>query len=112
MAVMTGSSSNDAGYNLARDIRQAEITTIVTIGKFGVIKAKQGENGRVQIMDVNRFIDCRCTKLVGGPINSATLDPATSQPGAEALVIIIAAGNFIAVAVFGRFAAKFTAPDD
>ena len=98
--------------NFTQNVGQTEITTIVTIGKFGVIKTKQCENGRVQIMNVNWFINCRRTKLIRRPINGAAPDPATSQPRAKTFVVVITARNIIAVAVLGWLAAEFTTPDN
>lgn len=59
------------------DIRQTKIAAGVMIRKSSVIESQQLKNGRVQIMNVNRFLDRFETKLVRGTIGLAAPNAST-----------------------------------
>ena len=71
-------------------IGEAEIPATVTVGQFFVIQTHEMEDGGMQVVDMHFFLDRRKAELVGGAIGHATLHPATRQPDAEAVVVVVA----------------------
>src|SRR5678816_693324 len=73
------------------DVGQPEVATGVAVSEPLVIKAKTMENGRVEVVHRGAVFNRSKTKLIRGAIRGPALDPATGQPNAEAIVIVIAA---------------------
>lgn len=48
-------SGENVGHHIAVHVRQTEVASLVTIRQFLVIESQQVEDGRVQIMNVNRL---------------------------------------------------------
>ena len=68
------------------------------------------QDGRVQLLDVERAVDGLVAELVGGADGDARADAAAGQPHGEAVGVVVAAG---ALGVLGgRLAAELAAPDD
>src|SRR5258708_3401581 len=105
-------SCHHSFHDVSRNVGEPEIATVVTIGQFFVIEAQQGQNSRMQIMDVNFALDGSGAEFIGGAIDGATADATTRQDGGESLGIVIAARVIVSVAIANRLAAKFSAPDD
>ena len=57
----------DSLHNVPRDIRQTEIAARVAEGEFGVVKAQQMQNGRVEIVDVHFVLSDLVSEVVGLP---------------------------------------------
>src|SRR5262249_26869542 len=105
-------SSDDSFDHLAGHIRQPEIPAIVAISEFGVVKAEQGKDRCVQIVDVNAIRHRFGAEFIRRAVNRAALDSTTREPGAESLVIVVASRIVVSVAVASWFAAKFSTPND
>src|SRR5688572_1380566 len=85
--------SNDESGNyifdhMAMNIRQAEVASRMAECKPFMIKAEQGQNRCVEVVNVNGLFSGLESKFIGGAINSTTFDPAASQPNAESIVIM------------------------
>jgi hypothetical protein len=105
-AALPGSGEQFVDY-FAGDVGEAEIAALEAVSQFGVIEAKQFEQGGVEIMDMD---------LIGGGVEpefvrfaqgDARFDTATGHPHGEAIGMMIAA---IISALDHGSAAEFAAP--
>ncbi len=68
------------------------------------------QDGRMQVLDVERLLDGGAAELVGFAHGDAALDAAAGEPHGEAVCIVVAAG---ALGVLGgRLPAELAAPDN
>jgi len=58
--------------------------------QFCVIEAEQLQQGRMEIMDVDRIFDRLESKIIGRAVNISATDAATRQPHRETVMIMIA----------------------
>src|SRR5439155_18159067 len=86
-----------------------EVTTLKTIREFRVVEAEQMENGRVQVMHVHLVRGCVETEIIGLTNRNPRFHAAASQPGREAIRMMIA--TIIAAALDHRGATKLAAPN-
>src|SRR5438445_1536926 len=91
-------------------VRQPEVTTLKTIRELRVIEAEQMENGRVQVMHVDFVRGCVKTEIIGLTNCNPRFHAAASQPGREAIRMMIA--TIIAAALDHRGAPKLATPND
>ena len=75
---------------MAADIRQAKISTRITIGKAVVIKTQQMQHGSVQVMHVDRIFRSAKPKLIRRSVNRAAPDSSSRHPASEPVVIVVA----------------------
>src|ERR1044071_2201206 len=101
-------------HNTALDVRQSEGPSGVTVGGLFGVETGQVQDGRVQVVDVHLVLDGFETELVGCAENRAALDPATGQPHAETVGIMVPAHLGLArvVQLHGWRPAEFTAEND
>ena len=71
----------------------------------------------MQIVNMDRILDCLKPELIGSTMNVTAPDPAARQPHAEPVMIMIAAIDFAGVRpgsgqLDGGRPAKFAAPDN
>src|ERR1700679_1766322 len=83
-------SGNDIVYHVSGYVRQAEISSTITVGKLGVIDTHQVENGGVQVVHMHPLIDALPPEIIGGAIGHPALHAAAGQPDCEAVRIVIA----------------------
>ena len=96
----------------AGDIGQAEVAAIVAIGQFGVVKAEQGEDGGVQVVDVHRVLHRLGAEFIGGAVNGAAFDAAARQPECRIPGSCgRGPGLSLPLRSLGGSAAEFAAPD-
>ena len=57
-----------------------------------MIQPQQAKDRGLQIADVLRVFHCSIAEFIRAPVNSATLDASSRQPGSEALGIVVAPG--------------------
>ena len=84
-------SGDQVVQHVASYIGKAEIAAAVTIGQLQVIDAHQIEDGRVDIVHVNRLLDGLESKLVRGTIDRAAFDSAAREPHRESERIVVPA---------------------
>src|SRR6266481_9735599 len=95
------------------DVREAEVAALEAVGELLVINAHAVQDGRVQIVDVDRIFDDIVTVVVGLAEAETGLDSAAGHPDRITAAMVIAA-----IVIFFNFslaidgAAKFAAPDD
>ena len=75
-----------AGY-----VRQAEIAPAVTVCELGVVDTQKVQDGRMQVVHVDRFVDGFPAEVVGGTVGHATFHTSAGQPHGEAVGVVIAA---------------------
>ena len=66
-----------------------------------VIKAKELQNGGLEVVGCHSILDGPVTHFIGGAVGHATLDPASREPGRESLTVVVAAGGRVRTA-FGH----------
>jgi hypothetical protein len=67
----------------------------------------------MEVVDVNALFGGTKPKLVGGADNPSAFDPATGQPGSEAIRVVVASGAFVGITAIGnRRSPEFAAPHD
>ena len=103
---------DDVFDHVTEVIGEAEIATIVAVGHLGVIEAEEGHDGGVEVMDMDFIFGGAGTELVGGTVGGAAFDASARHPSDHGAAIVIAAGEFVAVAIADHRATEFAAPDD
>ena len=93
------------------NVGEPEVSAIVTIGQLFVIEAEQRENGGVEVMHVHFVLHRGSTEFVGRAVNRPAFDTAAGQDSRERILIMIATGVVVAVAIAHWLASEFTAPD-
>src|SRR5438105_1986424 len=68
----------------ARDVREPEVAAAVPVRQLRVIDAEQVEDGRVQIVHVNRFLDGLEPEVVRRAVNRAAFHATAGEPHREA----------------------------
>ena len=105
--------SCDERFNdLAMDVGETEIATIVAVGKLLMIETQESENRGVEIVNMDFVFDCRSPELVGRAVNCSAANGATGKHGGESFRVVIATGVVVPVAVTDGFASEFTTPND
>ena len=66
----------------------------------------------MQVMNVHFVFHGRGAEFIARAVDRSAFDAATREPGGESLVIVIAPGVGVAVAIADRLTAKLAAPDD
>ena len=89
-------------------IRQAEISSLETVGQFRMVEPQQMEECRMSIMHVDRVLGNIKPEIVRRTMDVSRPDPSTRKPKAEATIVVIPA---ILGLPHGR-PSEFTAPDD
>src|SRR5215831_15315143 len=95
------------------DARKAHIQPLNAIRQASMINAQAVEDGRLQVVDVDRIARDVVGEVVGFAMDDAGADAAARQPHGEAARVVIAAvvlARERALAVYG--AAELAAPDD
>jgi len=102
--------------DVAVHVGQAEIAAGVMIRQFFVIESEEPENGRVQIMHVDRILDGLEPELVGGAVHIAAFHATAGHPHRKPVMIMVTAIDFSRVRagrrqLHRRRASEFAAPD-
>src|SRR5262249_34102651 len=82
-------SADNIVKNGARHVRQSEIAPAIPIGQLGVVDAEQVEDGGVQVVHVDRFVDRLEAEVIRGAVDRPALDAAAGQPHRESEWIVI-----------------------
>ena len=93
-------------------VRQAEIPPLMPEGQFFMVDAQAMQHGRIQVVDVNRFIDHVVAEVIGFTVNNPRFDAAAGHPFGVATGVVISAviGLGQATLAIDR-SAKLTTPD-
>src|SRR5258708_18295670 len=94
------------------NVREPEVAALEAVGELLVINAHAVQDGRVQIVDVDRIFHDIVTVVVGLAETEAGLDSAAGHPDRITAAMVIAAVIFFfnfSLAIDG--AAKLAAPD-
>ncbi len=73
-----------------------------------MVQSHQVKHGGVQVVNVNAILNGGESKLVRRAVGQSAFDPATGEPGSEAVVIVVAAVGSLR----GGRAAELAAADD
>ena len=92
----------------ALDVGEADVAAGVAEGEFFVVEAEEGEDGGVEVVDVDGVFNGFVAVVVGGAVGEAWFGAAAGHPHGEAFGVVVASVG--ASAVWG--AAEFSAPDD
>ena len=103
--------------HLSIHIREAEISSGITVGELLVIEAELMQDGSVQIVDVNRVFRGLEAEFVRRAMSVTTAHAATGQPHGETVVVVIPPVDLACIrSLLGEFnggcASEFTSPDD
>ena len=94
-------------------IRQAELSSLEAIGEAFVVDAEAVQDGRLEVVDVDRVLLRVEAEVVGAAEGHAWLDAAAGHPDRESFAMVIASVFFaIGSALRVRGAAELAAPDD
>ena len=88
-ATISGLSENIL-HDFPTYIRQPEIASGVAVSELLMVKPEEMKHGGMKIVDMHRVLDGAISELVSSAMDVATLDPATSEPHGEAVVIMVA----------------------
>jgi hypothetical protein len=101
-------------HHVPMDVGEAKVAALETVGQAFVIKAKQVQEGRVQIVNIDWILLHIPAHLVGFANDLTTLDAAAGKPFGEGVGMMVSAGDGLEIdAVFAEWRApEFTAPDD
>src|SRR6266498_1054574 len=113
----TTNSGEQFPDHLPLHVGQAEIAAGAAEGQFFVIKSEQGQDGGVQVVDVDLVLGRLETVFIGGAVDITAAHATSGHPHAEAIVIMVAAINLAGVApgggqFHGGCPTEFTSPDD
>ena len=95
------------------DVREAKVAALEAVGELLVIDPHAVQDGRVQIVDVDRVFGDIVTVVVGLAETETSLDSTAGHPDRITAAMMIAAIVFFfnfSLAIDG--AAKFAAPDN
>src|SRR6266496_2032274 len=103
--------------HLPLHVGQAEIAAGAAESQFFVVKSQQGQDGGVQVVDVDFVLGRLESELIGGAVDVTAAHAAPGHPHAEPIVIMVPAINFACVAagggqLHGWCPTEFTSPDD
>ena len=90
---MSGGSA-DSLNDFAVNVSQAKVAAGVAVGERLMVKTKEMQHGRMNVVYVNAIFDGLPPGVIGGSVNVAATDPAARQPDTEAVVIVIPAELF------------------
>src|SRR5262245_19230720 len=97
------------------DIGQAEISAAVMVSEPGMVNAQQVQNGRMQVVNVDRFVDHLESEIVGSAVDHPSFDASAGHPHCECERVVIAAVLKSGSTVTSRFdhgrAAEFGTAD-
>ena len=75
--------------DVARDVREAEIASCVTVRQAFVIEAEAMQHRRVQIVNGGAILDRSKTELIRGSVHRAAANASAGEPDRETVVIVI-----------------------
>ena len=110
--VAGGGSGEDWVNDFTGCVGEAKVAAVKTIGELGVVETEAMQHRRVEVVDVNFVGDRLGTEFVCGAVDYAAFYATASHHDGERLGVVVTAGGFVAVAIFGGLAAKLAAPDD
>lgn len=95
--------------HVAVDICEAEIASGEAVCEPGVVEAEELEDGGMEVMDVNGFVDGGEAEVIGCAVDITALHAAARHPHGEAIVVVIAPGE---LGEFGDWgAAELSTPE-
>ena len=89
-------------------VGETEVAALKPEGQLGVIEAEQMENGRVQVMHVDRIPDDVETEVISRAIGDAALHAASREEHGVASIVVVAS---VAAALNHRRAAELASPN-
>ena len=92
---------------------QPEIEPLVPVGKPFVIHSQQMEQGRVQVIHVDRILSDVVAEIIGGSPGHPRLDPSPRKPHGEASWVVVSTSfRAIPITLARDTSAKLSPPDD
>src|SRR5262245_49632298 len=79
----------DFGHDLAVDVGEPLVLSVVLVSQLLVIEPHDVEDGRVQVVDVDLAFDRLEAELVGRAVDEAALDAAACKHGGEAVWVVV-----------------------
>ena len=89
-------------------VGESFVTTVRIIGQVTMMESKLMQDGGVQVGDFHRVLHCIISQVIGGPVGLPTADSSSSQPEAEALLVMVTPVTILA----DRCAAELSTPND
>ena len=80
-------------HDVAVDVGQPVVATLMAVSQSRVIDAKQVKAGGMEVVNMNGVLDNPETKFVGRPVGKPAFDTSTGHPNAEALLVVVASGS-------------------
>ena len=77
--------------DVAADVGEAEVAAGVAVGEFEVVEAHLVEDGGLEVVGVDGFVDGLEAEVVGGAVGEAAFEAAAGDDGGEAVVVVVAA---------------------
>lgn len=103
------SSDKKIFHDMTGHICEPEIATGMAVGQFFVVEPEQGEQGRVEVVDVNFVLGRKPAIIVSGSVGETRLYASTGKPHGEPFGIMVAA---IPATLGSRSAPELTSPKD
>ena len=108
-------SGNQLVHDVAVDVGQAEVATVVAEGELFVIQSQQVKDRGVKIVMRDAVLDGVHAELVGGAVRDPRLDAAACHPHGEAVVVMAATEGCFGqrhIRLLHRRATELSGPDD
>ena len=77
-------------------VGEAEVPTRKAIGELFVIETHKMEDGGVQVVDMNGFIDCPITEVIRCSVGQTALYASSRQPQGESVVVVVSPQFYVA----------------
>ena len=76
-----------------KNIGQADISAAISVGKLGVVDSHLVQDGGMNVVDREGFIDDGIAKIVGIPINHASLETASGHENGVSVDVVISTSS-------------------
>ena len=93
-------SGDELADDLSVDIRQAEISSRMSVGQLLMVEAKKMQAGGLEVMHVDPVFDRPEAEVVGRSMDISPSDAAAGHPRGVAPVVVVTPVDFACVGAF------------